>query len=125
MGSRGSWSYTTSRMRNYRHAVIQRQRISNYLLNPSKSRGKAEYLRSLGYNMKNQAHLQEDIRKGLRENRARVSETDRYGRTYFQVNMTIGINRREKVVTGWYMGKGDSAPILTTVRPYHGKKDDY
>ena len=110
MGGRGAWSYTTARMRNYRNAVIQRQRVSNYLLNPSKSRGKAELLRSLGYNMRNQA---------------RVSETNKYGRTYFQVNMTIGISRKEKVVTGWYMGKGDAAPILTTLRPYHGKKDDY
>lgn len=125
MGGRGAWSYTTARMRNYRNAVIQRQRVSNYLLNPSKSRGKAELLRSLGYNMRNQARLQDDIRNGLGRNRARVSETNKYGRTYFQVNMTIGISRKEKVVTGWYMGKGDAAPILTTLRPYHGKKDDY
>lgn len=125
MGGRGSWSRTTARMRNHRNAVIQRSRVSDYLLHPSKSGGKAEFLRSLGYNMRNQARLQEDIRKGLSENRARVSEVNEYGRTYFQVNMTIGINRRAKVVTGWYMGKGDRAPILTTLRPYRGKRDDY
>lgn len=125
MEGRGSWSHTTARTRNYRRAVIQRSRVSNYLLNPSKSNGKAEFLRSLGYNMRNQAGLQEDLRKGLSENCARVSEPNRFGRVHFQVNMTIGIDRKEKVVTGWFMDKGDSAPRLSTLRPYHGKKDDY
>lgn len=125
MGGRGSWSRTTARMRNHRNAVIQRSRVSDYLLNPSKSGGKAEFLRSLGYNMRNQARLQEDIRKGLSENRARVSEPNRFGRVHFQVNMVIGVSRRARVVTGWYMNRGDRAPTLSTVRPYRGKRDDY
>ena len=75
--------------------------------------------------MKNQARLQEDIRKGLKGNRARRSEPNAYGRVHFQVNMVIGISRRELVVTGWFMDKGDSAPTLATVRKYHGKKDDF
>lgn len=125
MGGRGSWSGSTPRLRNYRNAVIRRERISDYLLNPSKSRGKAEFLRSLGYNMRSQSRLREDLREGLRSNKARVSEPNRFGRVHFQVNMEIGINRRAKVVTGWFMNKGDKAPQLATVRPYRGKKDDF
>lgn len=112
-------------MLNYRHAKIPRSKVSNYLLNPSKSRGKSEWLASLGYNMKNHARLQEDLRRGLSENRALVSEKNKFGRVHFQVNMTIGVTRKEKVVTGWFMNKGDRAPTLNTIRPYHGSKDDY
>lgn len=75
--------------------------------------------------MKNQARLQKDLRKGLSKSRARYSEPNRFGRIHFQVNMELGIDKRCPVATGWYMNKGDKAPRLATVRPYHGKKDDY
>ena len=75
--------------------------------------------------MKNNARLKGDLRRGLSENRALVSEPNKFGRVHFQVNMTIGITRKEKVVTGWFMNKGDRAPTLNTIRPYHGSKDDY
>ncbi len=119
------WSHTTARLRNYRRARIPRDKVSDYLLNPSKSKGKAEWLAGLGYNMRNHARLVSDIRKGLASNRARVSEPNKHGRVHFQVNMELGISRKEKVVTGWFMNKGDAVPTLTTIRPYHGVKDDY
>ena len=113
------------RMRNYRRAVIARERVSDYLLNPLKSKGKAAFLKSLGYNMKNQARLQADIRKGLKANKARYTEPNKFGRVHFQVNMVIGLDKQMKVATGWFMNKGDSAPQLASVRPYRGKKDDF
>lgn len=125
MGGRGAWSGTAARLLRYKEAVIRRDRISNYLLNPSKGSGKAEFLRGLGYNMRNQARLQADIRRGLGENRARRSEPNAYGRVHFQVNMEIGVSKRRKVVTGWFMDKGASVPELATMRPYKGKKDDF
>lgn len=125
MGGRGAWSGTSSRMRGYKRAIITRGRVSNYLLNPSKSRGKAAFLKSLGYNMRNQARLQSDIRDGLKKNRARYTEPNKFGRIHFQVNMTIGINKKAKVATGWFMDKGTAAPQLATIRPYRGKKDDF
>ncbi len=125
MGGRGAWSGTSARLRNYRRAVIARERVSDYLLNPTKSKGKSEFLRSLGYNMRNQAHLREDIRAALKVSRARYTEPNRLGRVHFQVNMTIGLDSKAKVVTGWFMNKGDAAPQLATMRPYRGKKDDY
>lgn len=125
MGGRGAWSHVAPRLKNYKSAIIRRSRVSNYLLNSSKSKGKAAYLKSLGYNMRNQARLQKDIRDGLKTGRARVSKPNKHGRIHFQVNMTIGVNKKGKVVTGWFMNSGDSAPTLSTVRPHHGKRDDF
>lgn len=125
MGGRGAWSGVTARMRNYKRAIIRRRRVSDYLLNPLKSKGKAEFLKSLGYHMRNQDRLQSDIREGLKRNKARYTEPNKFGRVHFQVNMTIGISKRAKVVTGWFMDEGETAPQLATVRPYRGKKDDF
>ncbi len=125
MGGRGAWSGTTSRLRNYKRAVIVRSRVSDYLLNPFKSKGKSEFLKSLGYNMRNQARLQADIRNGLKQNKARYTEPNRFGRVHFQVNMVIGLNKEMRVATGWFMSKGDTAPQLASVRPYRGKRDDF
>lgn len=125
MGGRGRWSGTAPRMANYKKAVIRRAKVSNYLLNPSKSPAKERFLRRLGYNMRNQARLQADLRKGLESNKAKVSEPNKYGRRHYQVNMDIGITRKAKVVTGWYTAKGSAIPELSTLRPYRGKKDDY
>lgn len=125
MGGRGAWSHTAHRLRNHRRAVIRRSKISDYLLNPKKSEAKARFLHSLGYNMKNQTRLQRDLRAGLRKNRARVSEPNRHGRIHFQVNMEIGLNKKAKVVTGWYLDRGAKEPVFATLRPYRGTKDDF
>ena len=125
MGGRGAWSGTSARLRNYQRVKIPRAKISNYLLNPSKAKDKARFLKQLGYNMKNQARLQKDIREGLKNNRARYSEPNRFDRIHFQVNMELGIDKKAKVVVGFVMDKGDKAPRLETIRPYHGKRDDF
>lgn len=75
--------------------------------------------------MRNQSRLREDLREALRNSKARYSEANRFGRVHFQVNMEIGIDKKVKVVTGWFMNKGDKAPQLATVRPYWGKRDDF
>lgn len=112
-------------MTNFKAAIIRRSKVSNYLLNPTKSKDKAAFLKMLGYNMKNQGRLQKDIREGLKSNKARVSEPNKFGRIHFQVNMTIGISKKVKVVTGWHLDKGSKEPKFDTLRPYHGTKDDF
>ncbi len=57
-----------------------------------------------------QVCLRGDIRASLGECRARYTEPNRLGRVHFQVNMTIGLGSKAKVVTGWFMNKGDAAP---------------
>ncbi len=112
-------------MPNLNKAVIQRARVSDYLLNPKKSKGKQKFFASLGYNMKNQARFQSDIREAMKTARVRASEPNDYGRVHIQANIEIGINRRAKVVVGWVVDKGSTIPKLSTVRPYRGKRDDF
>ena len=125
MGGRGKWSYTSGRIVNYNKAIIRRSKISDYLLNPSKSKGRSEFLKLLGYTMKNHDRLKKDLMRGLKENKARVSEPNRFGRIHYQVNMEIGISRKAKVVTFWVKDKGDKAPRFETLRPYKEKKDEF
>ncbi len=125
MGGRGAWSGTSANLINFKHVIFRRSKISNYLLNPSKAKDKAKFLKSLGYNMKNQARLVKDIRKQLEHARARYSKPNKFGRIHFQVNMEIGINKKAKVVVGFVKDKNDKVPRFATLRPYHGKKDDF
>ena len=125
MGSRGVWSYTRSRMSDFNKAKIRRSKLSNYVLNPNKSKGKHKFLKSLGYSMKNHERLKKDLLQGLKENPVRVSEPNKYGRIYYQVNMEIGISKKSKVATFWAKGKHDKAPKFVTHRPYKPKKDDF
>lgn len=125
MGGRGAWSRTASVMPNLNQAMIRRAKISNYLLNPKKSKGKQKFFNSIGYNMKNQARLQKDIREAMKGARVRISEPNRYGRINIQANIEIGITKKSKVVVGWIVRKGSKHPELSTVRPYRGKRDDF
>ncbi len=125
MGGRGAWSGISARLRNYRRVKFPRQKLSNYLLNPTKSPAKAKFLKQLGYGMKNHARLVEDIKEGLKFNRARYSAPNKFGRVHFQVNVELGISKKAKVVVAFVMDKGDKAPRLETIRPYHGKRDDF
>ncbi len=125
MGGRGAWSRTASVMPNLNHAVIRRAKISDYLLNPKKSKGKQKFFASLGYNMRNQARMQKDIRDAMEDTKVRISEPNRYGRINIQANIEIGINKKSKVVAGWIIRKGSKYPELSTVRPYRGKRDDF
>lgn len=125
MGGRGAWSYTQSRLPNIKSVTIRRSKLSDYLLNPKKSKGKAEFLKSLGYSMKNHERLKKDLLQGLKNNRVRVSEPNEYGRIHYQVNMKLGITKKAMVTTFWVKGKRDEAPRFETLRPYKGKKDDF
>lgn len=125
MGGRGAWSYISNEIVNRTRAVIRRSRVSDYLLNPKKSKGKDKFLRSLGYNMRNQARLQKDLRDGLKGNRARVSEPNAHGTVHIQVNMEIGLNKKAMVVTGWILKEGSKTPELSTVRPFKPRKDRF
>ncbi|MCQ2382994.1 MAG: hypothetical protein MJ060_04185 [Clostridia bacterium] len=112
-------------MPRFKNARIKPEKLKDYLLNEDKSPDKAKFIKSLGYNFKNKNRLKNDLLSGLKNNRARISEPNKYGRIHYQVNMTIGVNKQTKVVTGWYLNKGSKTPQLATVRPYKGKKDDF
>ena len=125
MGGRGAWSYTRSRLPNFKRAIIRRSKLSDYVLNPEKSKGKDKFLKSFGYSMRNHERLKKDLLHGLKNNPVRVSEPNKYGRIHYQVNMELGLNKKAKVVTVWVKDKNDDYPRFETLRPYKGKKDDF
>jgi len=110
MGGRGQ------RLPNYRNAIIKRNKLKNYLLNPSKS-PKAAFFHRIGYNMKNFRRFEKDIRKGLKDNPAEVVIKNRYGHEVkaYSVKMSLGINKKAVVVTGWEME--NKKPRLITAYP--------
>ncbi len=118
MGGRGT-SSGTKRLPNYKHAEIARNKLKNYLLNPSKSNGKAEFFRSLGYNMKNFRHLEADIREGLKTAPAVAKIENRYGHTVtaYSVTMPLGINKKTMVLTAWQRDEGSKIPRFITAYP--------
>ena len=120
MGGRGQKYTVVMRLPNASTAKIPSAKLKNYLLNPSKDANKAKFFQSLGYNMKNAARLQRDIRAKLKTNKALKYETDQYGNTSFQVNMQLGINKKAIVATAWIIDKGSNIPRFVTA--YQNKK---
>ncbi len=118
MGGRGS-SSGAKPLPNGKHAEIARNKLKNYLLNPSKSPGKAKFFNSLGYNMRNFRRLESDIRRELKTAPAVSSIENRYGHavTAYEVTMPLGINRRAMVLTAWQRDEGSKIPRLITAYP--------
>lgn len=106
-------------MPNYKNAVIARNKLKNYLLNPSKSPSKAKFFNGLGYNMKNFKRFESDIRKGLEGNRAVETIKNKYGHEVkaYSVKMELGIDKRAMVLTGWQTDQGSKKPRFITAYP--------
>lgn len=122
MGGRGASSGLQKHLPNYRNAVIQREKLKNYLLNPQKSNGKADFFHSLGYTMKNYKTLERDIREGLKSNSATSYGKNKYGNTAYSVNMTLVIDNRRDVVTAWQVDSGKKNPRFITAYPAKERK---
>lgn len=118
MGGRGS-SSGAKPLPNGKHAEIARNKLKNYLLNPSKSPGKAKFFNSLGYNMRNFRRLESDIRKELKTTPAVSRIENRYGHTVtaYEVTMPLGINRKAMVLTAWQRDEGSKIPRFITAYP--------
>lgn len=118
MGGRGAAS-KLNRLPNYKHAEIARNKLKNYLLNPSKSPDKAKFFRSLGYNMRNFRRFEADIRDGLKTAPAYATVTNKYGHTVtaYSVSMPLGLNKKAIVLTAWQRDEGSSTPRFITAYP--------
>lgn len=94
--------------------------MTDYLLNPNGDKNKADFFKTLGYNMKNRERLKKDILAKLKMNKALSYGKNINGDEVFQVNMLLGISKKRMVATGWVIPKGSKAPRLVTA--YHNKK---
>lgn len=122
MGGRGAASGAKGGAKilpNARRAVIARDKLKNYLLNPNKNPDKAKFFRSLGYNMRNYRRFEADIREEIKTAPAVATITNKYGHTVtaYSVTMPLGINKKAMVVTGWQRDDGASAPRFITAYP--------
>ncbi len=122
MGGRGAASGAKGGAKilpNARKAVIARDKLKNYLLNPSKSPDKAKFFRSLGYNMRSFRRFEADIREEIKTAPAVATIINKYGHTVtaYSVTMPLGINKKAMVVTGWQRDGGASAPRFITAYP--------
>ena len=102
MGGRGASSSISKRLPNYKNAIIPKDKIGNYLLNPSNknNQGKAKLFNNIGYNMQNKQRLKEDLLNGIKRNKAKLDKETVYGKTY-NVYMQLGINKKIKIKTVW------------------------
>jgi hypothetical protein len=114
MGGRGAAFRTVARLPNYQRAKIAKAKLKNYLLNPTKSNGKFEFFKALGYNMRNAGRLEADIRNGLKTSKAIAHVTNQYGHTAYQVDMQLGIGSKAEVITAWQIDRGDNVPRFIT-----------
>lgn len=105
---------SVSHLKNYKNAEIPTPKLKNYILNPNKGKDKATLFNNLGYNMGNYERFKDDVRKGLQKNKAIKFETNKYGDTEYQVDMVLGINRKELITTGWVISKGSKIPRFIT-----------
>ena len=122
MGGRGQNYKIIVRLTNFRNAYIPRHKLTDYILNPSKSKSKAELFQSMGYNMTNHKRLEKDILAKLRTNQALKYQTNENGDTEYQVNMLLGITKKKMIATGWIIRKGEQTPQFVTAYQNHKLK---
>lgn len=105
-----------NRLPNHARAVFPKDKLKNYLLNPSKDANKSQAFSDIGYNMKNADRLEADIRNGLKNNKATLFTPNNYG-TPAQVEMMLGVTKQRKIITAWMIDKGTNAPRFITAYP--------
>ena len=114
MGGRGANYKIVGRLKNFQKARISQKKLKNYLLNPSKDKNKAAYFRTLGYSMQNFRRFEADVRAKLATNKALRYNANSDGSVSYQVNMQLGIDKKDIVVTVWQIDKDSDTPRLIT-----------
>ena len=102
MGGRGASSGISKRLPNYKNAIIPKDKIGNYLLNPSNknNQGKAKLFNNIGYNMQNKQRLKEDLLNGIKRNKAILQKENKGIKTY-KVDIELGLNKKIQFKTVW------------------------
>jgi filamentous hemagglutinin len=121
----GSRSTHPNALPNYQNAVISRDKIEGYALNPSheavrpggsSGKNKARVFKSvLGFDQSNWELLQQCIKEELPYYEAVAKEDNEYGKRYNVTLLITGPNGRAvDVLTAWIIKGGTDYPVLTT-----------
>ena len=112
MGGRGSASGFIKQIPNANDALIPDKKITNYLLDSSKTHY-AEFI-AVGYSENNPEQLKRDILEGLKNNTAKEYAPNSYGHKAYEVDMILGITTRRTFRTVWQIDKGKTNPRFIT-----------
>ena len=111
---------------NYQNAIIPRDKLHGYALNPShkairpggsSGKNKARVFKSvLGFDQSNWELLQQRIREELPYYEAVPKEDNQYGKRYNVTLLITGPNGRTvNALTAWIVKSGTDYPLLTTI----------
>lgn len=120
MGGRGAASGITSSVPNAERAIIADGKITQYLLDPAKKHY-SEFT-AVGYSKDNPNRLKQDLLDGLRKSPAKVYSANAHGSRAFEVDMMLGVTRKEKFRTGWQIDNGTDCPRFITAHRIGGKR---
>lgn len=112
MGGRGAASGIMSSAPNAERATIADGKITKYLLDPAKKHY-SEFI-AVGYSKDNPDRLKRDLLAGLRKNPAKVYSANVHGNRAIEVDMMLGVTRKEKFRTGWQIDNGTDYPRFIT-----------
>ncbi len=107
------------KLANVDRAVIQKEKIQDYLLSQSHPIGrfKAQFFRSLGYSSDTWELIEAEIR-GLLGNEAQEGGETEYGNKYeIRGEISGRTGRKEEIVTAWIVLKGEDFPRFITAYP--------
>ncbi|HEO7922192.1 TPA: hypothetical protein VBN14_001776 [Streptococcus agalactiae] len=125
MGGRGQKFFLKGKGKKIsKDAIIKRNKLKNYLLNPTKSNGKSAIFTDLGYNMSNWKRLEKDIRSGLlqatKDDTLKLNRVNKKGEGIYNAEMSLGIGKKRKMVTGWIVK--DTSGVLNFVTAFPSRK---
>ena len=110
-------------MPNADKAVIERRKLTDYLLSPTHHRGryKANFFRELGYSAENWHTLERDLRKLILAYGVTRSRGSLWGQKFSVEGPVEGPNgKTARVVTVWIILTGEHIPRLVTA--YRGSR---
>ena len=114
----GTRSAHPNALPNYQNAIIPRDKLERYLLNPAHPEGKHKgivFKSALGFEQSDWKMLRDSIADGLPYHETLLGRTDKYG-TRYNVTMPItGANGRTvDVLTAWIVATGNEYPSFVT-----------
>ena len=94
--------------------VIEKQKISDYLLVWKQKNDKSKFLNDLGYSLQNWEELKDDIEKIVLENQRIFQNAAPFGGNLYQVNGNL---RNFGVITIWLLAENNDTFRFVTLYP--------
>lgn len=105
------------RLPNVKHAIIQKEKLTKYLLSLSSGAGKpkAEYFRKIGFNESNLKDFESALLSIAFNNEVKTTEKNKFGVKYVVEGLLDSpLGRKVMVRTVWSIDKGEKYPHLVT-----------